>query len=370
MNIMLYEFKKIWSWKIVGVLIMITAIFYQMFLYYPIEIFRLNHPQIEIHDYTVEMAEEYGVSITGEEIESFVSQKRPLYEQELDQYFEELSVFKAAGLSSYEEFMQFENNLDEELTEEDFDALMAINSGELTNYVAYRLQALDYLTEELSYVEGPNNIMSSYAFESTMSYIGHLSILVVLLSLILAAPVVIRDRMKNMHYLHYTSKNGRKIIGQQLKAVLVSGLILTTICIIVFGGLILRNDLLVFWDSPVNSFLNRAMQDILFDLTFGEYLSISIIFIYLLNVSVTFLAFTLSRFSQNMITLIMKLVPLFAVLTVLCTILFAWMFTPANQFYGLIAVDGIEGIVLVTFLTIATIISIYVLKREKRIDVL
>lgn len=45
-------------------------------------------------------------------------------------------------------------------------------------------------------------------------------------------------------------------------------------------------------------------------------------------------------------------------------------FTPANQFYGLIAVDGIEGIVLVTFLILTTIISIYVLKREKRIDVL
>lgn len=366
MKIIFYEMKKIWSWKIIGVLVLITAIFYQMFLYYPIENFSTNHPHIEEHNLTVEMVERYGIQITEEEFESFISEKQAIYEAELDTYFETLAVFKETGISNMEDYQALQ---EKELTEKEFEAVMAIADGDKTNYVTYKLQALDYMMEERPYGSGSNNIMSSYAFESTMNYIGHLAILVVLLTLILTAPVVLRDRMKNMHFLQYTSKNGRKIIGQQFKAVLVSGLVLTTICIGLFGGLILRNDLLVFWNSPVHSFLNVAMQNILFDLTFGEYLSLSVIFIYLLNVSVTILTFVISRFSQNMITLIMKLVPIFAVLTAICTALFARMFTPDNRFYGSIAVDGVEGMVLAAILVIVTIISMIVLKREKRVDV-
>ena len=313
------------------------------------------------------MTERYGSSLSGEEIDQFISEKKPVYEQELDNYFDTNPVFEEAGLADYKEYELLHEKEYKDLTKEELKAIEAM-SGEQTNYVVFKLQSLDFITEELSYVEGPNNIMSAYTFETTMDYIAGLTILVILLSLIMAAPVVVNDRMKNIHFLQYTSKNGRKIIIQQFKAVLISGLLLTTISILFFGRLLLRNDILTFWNNNVNSFLIIGVNS-LFDITFGNYLFWSILFIYLLNISVTFFAFIISRYSQNMITLIMKLVPVFALFTGVSALIFQWMFSPYNRVYQLISVAGIEGMIPVLLLLLAIMISIFVLKREKRIDI-
>ena len=368
MKIILYEMKKIWNWKIIGIILIFVTLFYHLFLSYTVENFRNSHPSIERHDFSVEMTERYGPSITGEEIEQFVSERKAIYEQELDTYFDTHSALKKASLANYEEYQLLSEKEYKELTKDELKAIEAMG-GKQTNYVVFKLQSLDFIMEETSYVDGSNNIMSDHAFESTMNYVAYMSVLIVLISLVLVAPVIINDRMKNMHFLQYTTKNGRKLINQQFKAILLSGLLLTTISILFFGRLMLRNDILTFWNNKIESFLILGEKP-LFDLTFGNYLLWGIFFIYLLNISVTFFAFVISRYSQNMITMIMKIVPIFAVLTTLCTLLFQQMFSPYSRIYQLISIDGIEGIILMMLLLFSSILVVFVLKREKRIDIL
>lgn len=49
--------------------------------------------------------------------------------------------------------------------------------------------------------------------------------------------------------------------------------------------------------------------------------------------------------------------------------LFQRMFSPYSRIYQLISIDGIEGIILAMLLLLASILVVFVLNREKRIDI-
>lgn len=370
MRIVLYEMKKIWNWKIIVLLIIITTLFYQMFLYYPIEEFRNNHPHIEGHDLSVEMVERYGSNITEEQLSEFVTEKQSLSESEFNLIVESNPIFEEAGIKNYEDYYllsqkNFENP--EELTNEEHQALASFDD-EQTDFIVYQFERIKDLAKGTSDVES-NSILDEYTFNTTMTYIGQLAILIVLLSLILVSPLVVNDRTKNMHFLQYTSKKGRKTFDIQIIASLISTFVLTTLCVVIFGSLILRNDLLVFWNSNVNSFLNLSLGSLWFELSFGEYISIAILFIYIINLSVIIGAFIISRYSQNVITMIMKLIPVFAIIAIIFNVLFHEMFSPYNWFYHMTTIIGIEGIFSITLLVIAVALILFTLKREKHIDI-
>lgn len=370
MRNVLYEMKKIWDWKIIAILIIIATLFYQIFLYYPIEEFRNNHPHIESHDLAVEMVERYGSTITEEELSEFILVKESLTESEFNLLLESTPAFEEAGIKNYEDYYLFnQKSFDKpkEVTKEEKEALEAIRDGQ-GDYILYKFQTIHKLADEMPQGKS-NSILNEYTFATTMAYISQLAILIVLLSLILVSPLVVNDRTKNMHFLQYTSKNGRKTLNTQIVAALISTFVLTTLCIVLFGGMILRNDILIFWNSDVNSFLNPWVGTLWFQLTFGEYISIALLFIYILNISVVTFAFIISRYSENMITMIMKLIPIFAVITITFNVLFHEMFSPYNWFYQITNIVGIEGIFSVILLVISVALILFTLKREKHIDI-
>ncbi len=372
MKIIWYELKKIWNWKIIGLLILIAILFYHMFLYYPIEHFRSNHPHIEGHDLAVEMTERYGTTLSEDELEEFLQEEKYINEREFETIVETSPVFEEAGIVTFEDYQSLNNKFfegSEELTAEEEEALDILHNDEQTDYSLYKRDRINAIMEDQSYTYGSNSILDSYTFETTVNYIGQLAVLTLLLSLVLVSPLVVKDRTRNIHFLQYTSKNGRKILKQQLIAVLLSAVVLTTVAVIVFGRLILRNDLLVFWNNGVDSFLNSRMSDMWFHLTFGEYISLALLLIYFLNISLVLLAFVISRYSQNRISMIMKLIPLFAVFAAFGSALFNWMLSPSNRLYRLLSLVGLEGILTAVLFVIAASLMIFSLKREKRIDI-
>lgn len=370
MRIILYEMKKIWDWKIIALLIIIATLFYQMFLYYPVEHFRHNHPHIEGHDLTVKMTGRYGTNITEEEFEEFIAEKKFIYELQMDTYLAADELSKEAGITNTEEYQNFINDyFNETLSEDELELVDKIWLDEQLDNLNYQVQAVNYLEEVVSFDEGSNGILDNYLFESTMNYTKDLAILVILLTLIFVAPLLVSDRSRNIHFLQYTSKNGRKILSQQLIGIVLSAFLLTTINIVGFGRLILRNDLLVFWNNDIRSFLNLGMTNAFYDLTFGEYLSIAIFFIYLLSISISLIAFALSRYSQNKITLVMKAIPVYAVFAIVCYHLFNRMLSPFNRFYHLTNLVGVEVILLSLILITGISIVIFTLRKEKQLDI-
>jgi hypothetical protein len=98
--------------------------------------------------------------------------------------------------------------------------------------------------------------------------------------------------------------------------VLLSAFLLTTLLLSVFGAIYGKNGTWVFFDSGLTSFLNGFI--FWFNVTYGQYVLLYAGLLYMLCLGAAALAFVLSRFSRNLITLILKLIPLFAALVFFC----------------------------------------------------
>jgi len=187
--------------------------------------------------------------------------------------------------------------------------------------------------------------------------------------LVFVSPLIVTDRAKNVHLLQYTAKHGRKILKEQLITVILSAFLLTTALLLVFGTIYSTNGAWPFWNNGLTSFLNLIVTFFWFDITYGQYIAIYIALLYVLCLGAAAIAFMLSRFSQNLIALIFKLIPAFAVLGALCFSVFYCTFSSTNILYMGTSIIGIEPIICGLVLIAGLAVSLYIAQREKKVDV-
>lgn len=155
---------------------------------------------------------------------------------------------------------------------------------------------------------------------------------------------------------------------KQLIAVLLSAFVLTTVLLAVFGVIYGTNGIWVFWNSGLTSFLNSYIS--LFEMTYGQYIMIYMILLDVLCLGAAALASVLSRYSKNRITLILKLVPVFAVLALLCYVVFENPFSLTHFLYRMTVIPGIESIVCGLVFLAGGTLALYLVRREKKVDVM
>lgn len=80
------------------------------------------------------------------------------------------------------------------------------------------------------------------------------------------------------------------------------------------------------------------------------------------------LAFVLSRFSRNLITLILKLIPLFAALAFICIFGLNGMFRLNSFFYRMTRIPGIEPAVCGLLCAAGMAVALLVVRRERKLD--
>ena len=214
-----------------------------------------------------------------------------------------------------------------------------------------------------------HSILSYWTYSFTERYIVYFSVLLMLSVLILVSPLLTSDRHRGIHYLQYSSGRGREIMGSQLAATLLSAFALTTLLILIFGWIFSLNGTGLFWNNYINSDFNVGVYTV-FKMTYGEWVVSAVLLMYVLALSASVLAFILSRFSGNLITLIMKLIPAFAVLGFLCVKLFDRLFGMFNELYLTLRIFGAEAYVCGVLLIFAFLAVWLVLRREKRVDVM
>lgn len=178
--------------------------------------------------------------------------------------------------------------------------------------------------KEIRETEEYRNIMDGNVFDNTVKYTKYLAILSVL---VFISPLIVTDRFRKVHLLQYTAKHGRRILKQQLIAIILSAFLLTTALILVFGAIYSSNGTWPLWNNGLTSFLNLRFSAFWFDITYGQYILVYIVLLYMLCMGTAAVAFMLSRFSQNPITLLLKLIPAFAVLGALSVIVLVTLFS-------------------------------------------
>ena len=238
----------------------------------------------------------------------------------------------------------------------------AARRGEIT---VFAQQRIDSIIENRDYL----NIMYRGAFWTTTTYFGWLTMLAVLATLTLILPLLCVDRMRNIHSLQYCAKLGRKILYRQIAAALLSSFLLTTLLLVIFGGIYFRATcVLMYWSHNLYSISNQSV--LLFDFTFGQYLLILAAIAYTASLGAALLSFMISWFSRNLISAMIKIIPVFAALAFLLHHInnsgTPVPFSMVHRFYLWTNIIGIEIIVCAVLFVLSLVAALWVSRREKR----
>lgn len=374
------ELRKIWRPGMLMVLIVMGAVYYMMFMEFYIRFFP-NGPHYEGEfDTARQMKEAYGTSISEEEMADFVT-CIPLLQKEADRYVADSEAGRRYGLKTYEQYGEFRQKIYEDIgageqaadKNENYADCMILDNylqSEATDNIEGRLYAAclfeaeyrraqeleaEWEGEEYSRKEQEHarqlffgkdkkwqNILPWEVIQAAGAYGGRLLVWVCLSVCLLLSPLMVHDRMAGMRPLQYSSRHGRKIYRSQLAAVMLSAFLLTTVNIVLFGGIFASNGTAVFFPCRMYSFMGTQYSWP--DWTHGTWCLALAVMCYLTAAGTAGAVFFLSKSSTNYVGMMLKMVPLFIALAVLCPKMTEDAFYYQNELYRYTGIPYIEFI--------------------------
>ena len=394
------EIKKIWRPGIIAVLILTGAVFYAMFLNFYVQYFP-NGPQMDGLMRTAEQwAEEYGTSLSPDEAAK-AKAAYPKLIAEADRYTASNSLFKEHGVNSYDEFKEFYNKavysvsgqigVDEQKLYSDANIMLNYLQSEETKNIDGRIYALDTYTQMydswLSALQAAEyekkelfnankllsdgvlwqNMLPNEITDTASRYFSNLLVWIIVSVCLLISPLTVRDKMRKMRQLQWSSRHGRKILNTQFKASVLSAIALTTINILLFGPVFLLKIPSVFFDCHMLSFMQGSLP--WFNWTLRGWLAVMVLLSYAAGVSAASAAFFLSRYSQNLVAMLLKLIPLIIISAIIAMKLLVNAFYYSSPLYKISGIPGIEAIVPCSALILGAALCMAACKKEKKKEI-
>lgn len=366
------EMKKIWRPGMLLVLLVLGFIFYTIRMEFYISYFPNGPYDRGLFTMCRQMVETYGTSLSKEGYEEVKASQKDV-RAAADAYVKDYVIGKKYGLKTYREFAEFEQKTYEEVTgknaadqnEKYMDMMRMKNylESEETGNILGQLQAVHYVpeayetvqkykndlqtvygdtmtAEELEHVSDNyfgqtqmwQNILPYDVVEAVGSYAGSLLVWMCLAVCILLSPLLVHDRMSRMQALQYSSRRGRRIYGSQLAAVMISAGLLTTINLVVFGGLFAAHGTSAFFSCRMYSFL--SWQVFCWpNWTHGGWCLMLVLMCYLVSFGMAGVVFFLSQGCANYITMLLKILPIFVASAVICPKMMEYAFYFNNELY-------------------------------------
>lgn len=380
MRIIINEIKKLFNLKILLILGLIVFIIWKIFVSYWVEDFP-NGSETPTFNLSVEMLKDYGTTMDEKEFEDF-KEKSALREKEADEYLKQDKDAQELGIKSYREFRERlgSEKYDEKVEElhskiyfkdkvylfwemGDRESIILSYENPLNRKDLYYSETNKYKRlEELEKGEQPKSILSYVTFSNYDSLITNFSILVVVTLAFIISPIFLRDEKNKVNFLQYSSKTGRKIGSKKVISAMITAFGISTLELIGLFLMYIPNDTLQFWNCSINSRFNYMVS--WFDLTFGQYIMLTILVIYIITFVVTSVSLFVSSKVKNYVALIGIQVPILgALIMFLDNIGLNHMTTINSPKY-------IPIIAYVVFIIISILLIINLLKNEKNRDVL
>lgn len=325
MELVWNEFKKIFTLKIILLLIVVSFIFYEIFISFELEVFPNGEFAEGTYLVAQEMIDDYGGFIDEEEFKDFKS----VYDQRVNDatnYLQSREELVSVGLDSYENF------LNADTTDPKVAQLKNKVIFEEKIDIIWELQAREQLIEQYKYPERYhsvadeptriNNLLDSglatsifpdLVFYNYNELAGNMAKLIFISVMITLTPIYLKDRKNNLILLQYTTKVGRSLFYKKLIAGLLAALSIATIQLAIFFYLYKGNDTGIFLSNKVNSLFNNYIS--WFDLSFLQYIILTVTSIYVLIVVISLLVSIISGIVPNYITVIGLQIPLVYVLS-------------------------------------------------------
>lgn len=391
------EIKKIWRPGIIAVLILIGAVFYAMFLNFYVQYFP-NGPQMDGLMRTAEQwAVEYGTSLSPDEADE-AKAAYPKLIAEADRYAASSSLFKEHGVNSYNEFKEFYNKAvynvsgqigaDEQKLYSDANIMLNYLQSDETDNIDGRIYALsvytqmydsclsnshlsEYSGKELSNAEkllsdgiSWQNLLPAEITDTASRYFSYLLVWVVLSVCLLISPLTVRDKMRKMRQLQWSSRHGRKILKTQFRASVLSAFLLTTINILLLGTVFLIKVPPIFFNCRMLSFMQDSLPWI--NWTLRGWLAVIVLLSYAAGISAASAAFFLSRYSQNLVAMLLKLIPLIIISAVIAMKLLVNVFYYSSPLYRITGIPGIEVVLPCAALVLSMLFCAWACITERK----
>ena len=381
MRIIINEIKKLFNLKILLILGLIVFIICKIFISFWIEVFP-NGSETPDFNLSVQMLKDYGTTMDEKEFEDF-KEKSALREKEADEYLKGDKEAQELGIKSYRELRE---SLDKGKTDEKVEALHSKIYFKDNVYLFWEMQSRESLIASYEnplnrkaevYSSKPNkykrlkelekgdqlkSVLSYVTFLNYDSLITNFSILVVVTLAFIISPIFLRDEKNKVNCLQYSSKTGRNIGSKKVISAMITAFGISTLELIVLFLMYIPNDTLQFWNCSINSKFNYMVS--WFDLTFGQYIMLTILVIYIITFVVTSVSLFVSSKVKSYVALIGIQVPILGALIMFLDNIGLNHMTTINypKYIPLIA--------YVVFIIISILLIINLLKNEKNRDVL
>jgi hypothetical protein len=416
MRIFLCELKKLWNPRIIAVIAALGVLVWFAVLADWISGYDSLTTHGSYGKYQTEMFDLYGDTLSSAELADYdIPGKIAEAHAEADAIIAAEPIFEKYGISNFEEYLEYTGGvysfIDDEtfmrmgngkkISEDEFRVLEALLKGgeeatidEHYNSPATRANCLEvlqmryaeYYDEDLAFVVQNDlrpvvvraaekikrmdnaNLIREDLCGGLSSYAAVVGVFAILAVMFFVAPLVANDRIRKLHLLQYSSAVGRRIFKIQFAATAVSAFVLSLV--IIAAGY--APYLSAAWEYRNAHIMAYDVFDMwLYNITFGQYVLILAAMSLAVSIGAACLMFVLARFSSNIVTLMIKAVPVCAACAAVCGIAtyYALSFNNVIFNYGFRGrVDAPEAIVCGAVLIIGIIAAVIVMVREKRVD--
>ena len=371
------EMKKIFSWKIVTLIVFVNVLLYWLLFEFYIEYFPNGRPWGDIFTIEQQIIPKYGADIDEEEYKDIVA----TYEKEV----EKANTFLAndpdaiaVGMTTYEAFRNYDHETEAKSeyrdsiifhSNEDFpwvlqawESLIEIYDyrivgleREIETSTGVRQQRFEQLLNEEKY-----DFYSSVVQDNFTEIKRYIAIIVFISIAILISPVFLRDQLTVVVPLQYSSKKGRNLYRTKWLAGLVSTMLLTVGLLALYLALYATNNTSSHFDLPLYSLGWNVSW---YDMTFFQYIILSVVAIFVSAMLLGVLSMAISTVVRNTIVLIgIQIVVLFVMIAGVSTYMIA----------DIISIWHAKWLVPVGYLLLtasSVMVARFVWRRELRRDI-
>jgi hypothetical protein len=420
MIIFINEMKKLWNLKLFAVIAALAALTWFAFLNDALASFNSLATHGIYGKYQDEMFDLYGETLSPDELADYdIPGKLAEVYSQADQIIAESPVYAKYGIADFADYLEYTANrtyvniggksviamqngeiVDDEDENEmhrrlwadagaSLDDWYGSPMGKYQNLDSLRRSYEDYLEYLTPYIEHDSRPVVARAakelFEankpslvrydlcaSFSSYAMVAGVFAVISSLLLIAPPLTNDRARRMVLLQYSSHIGRRLIRRQLAATLISALLLSAILIAAAYITYMANGAAKYWNADIMHFNAYVSGGGLYHITFGRYALILAAISVACSVAASCAAFALARFSSNVITLIIKAVPVGAAIAAIAALSLFMALTANNIIFTAVfrgRFDMPEVWVCAVLAVSGIVAAALVVRRERRIDV-
>lgn len=376
MELLLQELKKIWHPVILAVIVLLGVIYYFLFPEFYIQYFNNGDSAEASFSLSAEWAKKYGSTLEADEraeLDAQLAEEQTRFAEEL-KFYDEPAEYGFSDWDSFDTFLQsyYEQVSDnggetdmvtEEVVWKMFRGTNYFTVDTLISVMKFYDNLADDIPPNLNY-DGSGDSAAAYQktmarveeiktsdmvhgylpfgmLDSTNSYLKYLAVWAILSVVLLLSPTLVRDRIRHMRAAQWSSKKGRRILNIQFTAAGISALALTLVNLILYAIPFLMQQPLVFRNFRLFSF--QIFWIPWFDWTYVQYLIVMALMIVVLAVAAGKLTVFLSQYSGNYVAMLLKALPLFAVLAYFSS---NWLtdqaFFTGNALSKMLALPGAE----------------------------